>query len=100
MTQYYLGSRTRKYVKGYGFLSFGRNMSNICGKQLLDNATITGPGCSKDFYQKVAHKATEATGEFIGKKIADKIVKPKPVFDMNSRMINKYLFHKKKETKC
>ena len=23
--------RTRKYGKGYGFLSFGRNLSNKCG---------------------------------------------------------------------
>ena len=27
---------TRNYVKGYGFLSFARNLSNKYGKQLLD----------------------------------------------------------------
>ena len=33
--------RTRKYVKGYGFLSFERNLSNKYGQQLLDAATKT-----------------------------------------------------------
>ena len=41
--------RTRKNVKGYGFLSFARNMSNKYGNP-LDTAT-----------KKVAHKAAEAT---------------------------------------
>ena len=31
--------------------------------------------CSKNCYQKASHKATEATGEFIGTKITNKIVK-------------------------
>ena len=42
MTCYSIKSRTRKYVKGYGFLSFERNLSNKYGKQLLDIATKTG----------------------------------------------------------
>ena len=31
--------RKRKYVKGYGHLSFARNSFNKYGKQLLDTAT-------------------------------------------------------------
>ena len=38
MTHYSIEPRTRKYVKGYGFLSFGRNLSNKYIKQLMDNA--------------------------------------------------------------
>ena len=30
--------RLRKYVKGYGFLSFARNFGNIYGKKLMDSA--------------------------------------------------------------
>ena len=75
-------------------------MSNICGKKLLDNATKPGRVCPKNCYQKVALTATDATREFIGNKIADKIVKPKLVLDVNLRIMKKYLFHKKKETKC
>ena len=33
----------------------------------------------------IFHKTVEATGEFIGNKIAEKIVKPKPVSDANLR---------------
>ena len=68
--------RTRKYVKGYGFLSFARNLSNKYNKQLMD----TGLDSLKTDSKKVVHK----TGEFLGNKIADtvansydnKIVKP------------------------
>ena len=38
---YSIKPRTRKYVKGYGFLSFVRNLSSKYGKQLLDTATKT-----------------------------------------------------------
>ena len=76
--------RTRKYVRGYGFLSFGRNLTNKYGKQLLDFATKTRVDPLKTASQKVTHKVTEGTGEFIGNKIVDKTLKPKPVPDVNS----------------
>ena len=41
MTRNSIEPRTRKYVKGYGFLSFERNLSNKYGQQLLDVATKT-----------------------------------------------------------
>ena len=37
--------------------------------------------------KKLVHKATEATCEFIRNKIADKIAKPKLVFDENPRNV-------------
>ena len=36
MTRYSVEPRTRKYFKGYGFLSFARSLSNKYRKQLLD----------------------------------------------------------------
>ena len=36
MARYSTEPKTRKYVEGYGFLSFARNLSNRCGKKLLD----------------------------------------------------------------
>ena len=71
---------TRKYVKGYGFLSFVRNLSKKYRKQLLD----TGLDVLKTASKKVVHKAAEAIDEFVGNNIADKIVKQKPVIDENS----------------
>ena len=53
MRQYSKELRTRKYVKGYGFLSFARKYK----KQLLD----TGLDSVKTDSKEVVHKA----GEFI-----------------------------------
>ena len=72
-------TRTRKYVKGYGFLSFGRNLTNKYGKQLLNTA--------KSAFKKVIHKTAETTGQLIENIIADKTAKPKPVSDENSRNV-------------
>ena len=37
----------RKYVKGYGFLSFARKFGNKYGKKLMDTATKTGIDAAK-----------------------------------------------------
>ena len=42
MTRYSIQPRTRKYVKGYRFLSFARNLSEKYGKNLLDGTKKTG----------------------------------------------------------
>ena len=72
MMRYSIEPKTGKYVKGYGFFSFARNLSNKYGKQLLDNATITGVDAAKPASKKVVHKTAETTGELIGNKIAEK----------------------------
>ena len=81
MTRYSIEPRTRKNVKGYEFLSFATNFSNKCRKQLLDTRLDALKTASK----KVVHKVAEATGEFMGNKIADIIEKPKHVTDENPR---------------
>ena len=48
-------------------------------KQLLDTTAETGLDPLKTVPKKVVHKAAEATGNFTGNKIADKIDKPKLV---------------------
>ena len=82
----------RKYVKGYGFLSFALNFGDKYGKKLMNTAIKTGTNfnskygkkltdtaikTSKDFAtiagKKIVHKSAEATGDLIGNKIADKI---------------------------
>ena len=70
----------RKYIKGYGFLSFARKFSNKCGKSLMDTATRTGMDVAKTASKRVVQKTAEATGDLIENKIADKITsigKPK-----------------------
>ena len=62
---YIIEPRTKKYVKGYGFLSLARKYK----KQILD----TGLDSLKTASKKVVHKA----GEFIGNRIADAVTKSK-----------------------
>ena len=52
--------------------------------------------CSKNCDQKVAHKAAE---ELIGNQIPDKIVKPKPVSDTNSRYFEEIIIPSEKRKK-
>ena len=42
MTRYSIEPRTRKYVKGYGFLFFTKSLYGKYGKRLLDTALKTG----------------------------------------------------------
>ena len=78
--RYSIEPKFRKYVKGYGFLSFTRKFNNKYGKKLIDTATKTGIDAVKTASKRVVQKAAEATGDLIGNKIADKITsigKPK-----------------------
>ena len=65
--------RFRKYVKGYGFLSFGRKFGDKYGKKLMDTATKKGIDAAKTASKRVVKKIAEATGDLIANKIADKI---------------------------
>ena len=64
----------RKYVKGYGFLSFAKTFKDKYGKKLLDAATKTGIYAAKTAFKRVVQKTAEATADLIGNKIADKII--------------------------
>ena len=79
MTRSSVEPKTRKYVKWYEFLSFARYQSDKYGTELLDTATKTGLYALKSASKKRVDRVAEATGAFIGNKIVDKIVKPKPV---------------------
>ena len=65
--------RFRKYVKGYGFLSFARKFGNKYGKKIMDTAAKTGIDAAKTASKRVVQKTAEATGDLIGNKIGDKI---------------------------
>ena len=58
----------RKYVKGYGFLSFARRFSDKYDKKLMNTATKTRIDAAKTASKRVVQKTTEATGDLIGKK--------------------------------
>ena len=57
----------------------------------MDGATKTKINALKTASKKLICKAAEATGEFLGNKIANKIVKQKPVTDENSRNVEEII---------
>ena len=71
--RYSLEPRDRIYVKGYGFMSFARSMSNKYGKKLIDTAKTSDTDATKTASKRAIQKTAEATGDLIGNKIADKI---------------------------
>ena len=75
--RYSIQPRDRIYVKGYGFLSFAKNMakslSNKYGQRLLDSAKKSTTDAIKIASKRAIQKTAEATGDLIGNKIVDKI---------------------------
>ena len=82
---YSVQPRHQIFVKGYGFLSFARNMGKILVKNIskilsskysqkfLDHAKQSATDAFKTASNKVIQKVAEATGNLIGNKIADEI---------------------------
>ena len=89
---YSIELRERRYIRGYGFLSYAKNFGNKYGKKSMNTAIKTGTNFNskygksltdtaiktvKDFPaitgKEIVHKSAEATGDLIGNKIADKI---------------------------
>ena len=56
MPGYFMEPRTRKYVKGYGFLSFTINLPIKYGKQLLETVAKTGLDALRTASKKIVHK--------------------------------------------
>ena len=81
---YSIEPREKRYVKGYGFLSFARhlgthsikvakNLNNKYGQKLADSAKKSATDAFKIASKRAIQKTDEATGDLIGNKIADKI---------------------------
>ena len=75
--RYPIEPRDRKYVKGYGFLCFakniGKNISNKYSQKLVDSAKKSATDAIKTASNRALQKTAEATGDLIGNIIADKI---------------------------
>ena len=76
--------RERRHVKGYGFLSFTRNigthatkvaknMSNKYVQKLADTDKKSATDAIKTASKRAIQKTAEAIGALVGNKIADKI---------------------------
>ena len=75
--RYSIEPRDRIYVKGYGFLSFpkniGKSLSSKYGQKLCDSGKKSTADAIKTASKRAIQKTAEATGDLIGNKIADKI---------------------------
>ena len=87
--RYSIEPRERIYVKGYGFLSFakniGKSLSNKYGQKFFDSAKKSTTDAIETASKRAIQKTAEATGDSIGNKIADKITsssKKKPTKEL------------------
>ena len=83
MTHYSAQPRDRIFVKGYGFLSSAKNMGRNIGKNISKNLSSKysqkhfdhGTDALKTASKIAIQKKTEAAGDLIGCKIANKITR-------------------------
>ena len=88
--RYSIEPRYRIYVKGYGFLSFAKNMgkslSSKYDQNYLDSTKKFATDAIKTASKRSIQKTAEETSDLIGNKIADKItsVSKKPSNNNNN----------------
>ena len=75
--RYSIEPKDRIYVKGYGFLSFPKNicknLSNTYSQKLLHSAKKSAVDAIKTASKRAIQITSESTGDLISSKIADKI---------------------------
>ena len=71
--RYWIEPKDRIYVKGYGFMSFTKNIGNKYSQKSFDTARKSTTEPIKTASKRAVQKIAEATGDLIGNKNADKI---------------------------
>ena len=71
--RYSIEPRERRYVKGYGFMSFARNFSDKYSTSVMDKGIDESKKFVKTAGKKILKEIAKATGDLIGNKVADKI---------------------------
>ena len=82
--RYSIEPRERRYVKGYGFLSFARNLgthsikvaknlNNKYSQKLADSAKKSAIDAFKIVSRRAFQKTSEASADLVGNEIADQI---------------------------
>ena len=97
MAHYSVQPRDRIFVKGYGFLSFVRNMEKIfknlrnkknlsskCSQEVLDHAIKFPTDALKTASKEALQKTAEATGDLIDNTITNKITNVSRNSEQNS----------------
>ena len=99
--RYSIEPRERRYVKGYGFLSFAKNLgthatkiaknlNNKYDQNLVDSAKKSATDALKIAGKRAIQKTAEASGDLVGNFIADKItsISKKPTSEPHSNMVS------------
>ena len=71
--------------------NIGRSLSNKCGQKLFDSAKKSTADAIKTASKRALQKTAEATGDWIGNKIADQITsvsKKKPAMEFHSKKLH------------
>ena len=110
--RYSIEPKDRIYVKGYGFMSFAKNIRKNVGnkysQKILDTAKKPSTDAIKTASQQANQKTAEATGDLVGNKIANKIAsiskkssKKLPTIDEDAELSTrkKDIYHRKKDNK-
>ena len=96
MTHYSVQPRNWIFVKGYEFLSFFKKMSKSIGKnisknvsikygqELLDHAKKSATIALKAASENAIQKTAKTTGELIGNKFVDEIIKVSRILPQNN----------------
>ena len=103
--RYSIESRERRYVKGYGFLSFARslsthatkvakNLNDKYGQKLAASAKKSATDALKITGIRAIQKTAEASGDLVGNFIADKItsISKKPTSEPYSNVVTQMYF--------
>ena len=88
--RYSIEPRERRYVKGYGFSSFRRNLNNKYVQKLADSAKKSATDGFKIASKRAIQKTAGATGDLVGNTIAYKIasISKKPTSEPHSNVVN------------
>ena len=86
--RYSIEPRNRVYIKGYGFLSFAKNLSNKYSQKRINKAKESATDALKTALKKAIQKTAEAIGDLIGNKIAGKITSISKISNKKLRTID------------
>ena len=91
--RYSIEPRERRYVEGYGFLSFARNLNNKYGQNRVDSAKKSATDAFKIATKRAIQKTAEGTGDLVGNTIANKItsISEKPTSKRHPNVVNNKL---------
>ena len=99
--RYSIEPRERRHVKGYGFLSFAKNMgkhatrvaknlNNKYGQKFVDTAKKSATDALKVAGKRAIQKTAETSGDLVGNFIAGKItsISKKPASEPHSNAVS------------